>query len=335
MMQVRWLNRILAGLASAAIVLGAVLPARAQEPDSVEVVAQTGTGSVTIPVSQTFALGDASLTRLYPGDLTVHYTITQVEDDYDDGGEQVDPASFDLTYDKNSQNVTFTATHAGVYTYTLTVEDKKAAYYTYDRTTYTIRQYVKNTEDGGLETFLTAENEDGKKVSKVIYRHVYTNPRRGSHDKGQDESHPGSNADPAEQTTHITAFKQWANVDGIELPESATFALVKDGVTTEATQTVSANNDWTADFGLLPTDGTSYTVTELDVPENYSMSVETVIAGSEVTYTITNTYIEPGADHQNRFTGDESQMTLYGVIMSVTAILLGGWAAMNRRREQG
>lgn len=342
-------NRIfLAGVTTLTLLLSTLTVTAAESTPAAEdnrttAVAESQTGSVTIPVSQTWDLGGADVSDLDGADTTLHYTIVQAEDSYNDGRESACPAAFDLTYDADAQDVTFAAEHAGVYTYTLTAERKESEGYTYDSTTYTIRQYVKNTGDGGLETFLTAENDEGRKVSHVVYNHVFTpEPVKpvepGKHHKShKSDGSTGSVTVPdtkAQETIHITAAKQWANVEGVEVPESVTFALVKDGVTTDVTQIVSEDNDWMVDFGLLPADGTEYSVTEIDVPENYSMAMESVITGSEVSYTITNTYVNPGENHQNQFTGDDSDMMRYAGIMGMSVVLLSGWFLMTRRRER-
>lgn len=547
------LNRIfLTGLVTLSLI-STSLTGFAQETDPEtlpESIAETDTGTVTIPITQTWNLNGVDKELLHDEDMTVHYTIVQDEDSYNDGKESVDPATFDLTDGDDPQEITFTAEHAGVFTYRLTAESKDAAGYTYDTTTYTIRHYVKNTADGGLETFLTAENEDGRKVSEIVYDHVFTpvttndppvekvvdgdvpesdglfhfamkavspedaplpaigtaeittrdhdiadvgevtftevgtyvyevsevkedlagytydtriytvtyevteaadhalastrtieyegeiidpdsrftftNTYKASRGNGDGKHHEGggptgsvmiykvdaadvdtrlagarfivtrTNGDyvktittdengmaamdgllvgtyrlkefrtpdgytsedryvyfdvvrdttssnptnvkvtntKAASTIHMTAVKQWANVDGATTPDYVTFALVRDGVTTDVTQIASAANDWTVDFGLLPADGAAYSVTEVDVPENYSMSIESVTTGSEVSYTITNTYVDPNENHQNRYTGDDSRMMLYAGMMGATVMMLGGWFVMMRRRER-
>lgn len=189
-------NRILLTSLMAITLASISLTAFAQETEAEstpESVAETDTGTVKIPISQDWNLNGVDADILHDEDMTVHYAIVQEADSYNDGKESVTPASFDLTYEDNTQEITFTAEHAGVYTYLLTAETNTAAGYTYDTTTYTIRHYVKNTANGGLETFLTAENMDGKKVSKVAYNHVFTSdttidpPHKKSSDGGTPE----------------------------------------------------------------------------------------------------------------------------------------------------
>lgn len=139
----------------------------------------------------------------------------------------------------------------------------------------------------------------------------------------------------AQDVLHLVAIKAWANVDGVTTPDSVTFELQKDGAATGVTQVASAENNWTVDFGLVPADGATYEVVETAVPEHYIMTTEKAINGSDVVYTITNTYENGGdnADHHNGATGDESNMILYAGIMGAAMICLAGWFVYERKNR--
>lgn len=137
----------------------------------------------------------------------------------------------------------------------------------------------------------------------------------------------------ATENQHIVAVKQWANVDGVAIPDSVTFELTKDGVGTGVTQVASAANNWTVDFGLVPADGI-YDIVETNVPDGYAVSYEKAVNGQDVVYTITNTNTEESGaagDHQNAYTGDSSNMMLYAGVMGAAIICLAGWFVVNKR----
>lgn len=134
---------------------------------------------------------------------------------------------------------------------------------------------------------------------------------------------------------HIVAIKQWANVDGVTTPDSVTLELTKDGAATGVTQIASAENDWTVDFGLVPTDA-EYAIVENNVAGGYAVAYEKAVNGSDVIYTVTNTYVDGTngtTDHSNANTGDSSNMMLYAGIMGVAMICLAGWFVYERKNR--
>lgn len=140
----------------------------------------------------------------------------------------------------------------------------------------------------------------------------------------------------AASVQHIVAIKQWANVEGITTPASVTLELTKDGVATGVTQIASAANNWTVDFGLVPSDA-EYSIVENAIDDHYAVSYEKAVNGSDVIYTITNTYVNDdatGADHRNASTGDSSHMNLYAGMMGAAIICLAGWFVYTRKNKK-
>lgn len=132
----------------------------------------------------------------------------------------------------------------------------------------------------------------------------------------------------AEKVLHIVAIKNWDDNNYSGRPTSVTLALTKNGNVTDNTQVVSAENNWTVDFGLLPDDGSVYDVVEIDVPSNYTSSSTKEVNGTDMIVTVTNTYHQPIDTSR---TGDDSNMMLYAGVMGAAVICLAGWFVMSRK----
>lgn len=77
------------------------------------------------------------------------------------GTQSGDQASGTISFDKVFENVEFK--HAGEYVYTVSEVNDKKSNLTYDSSKYTVRIYVINGANGGLEIKgVTVENKDGK-----------------------------------------------------------------------------------------------------------------------------------------------------------------------------
>lgn len=69
-------------------------------------------------------------------------------------------------------------THAGVFSYrSYPVDFVEKEYYSYDKTVFDIFVYVRNTEDGGLESNIVVKRDGSEdKLESICWRHVYDEP---------------------------------------------------------------------------------------------------------------------------------------------------------------
>lgn len=91
---------------------------------------------------------------------------------------------YDFKLDGNEKKtIHLSYVHAGVFEYTLSCSGSGGRGYTYDSEKYTIKVFVKNTEDGGLAAEVYADKSDGNKADLerdengnycVVYKHHYS-----------------------------------------------------------------------------------------------------------------------------------------------------------------
>lgn len=161
------LGKRIAGLImSASMMFAATLPAQA---------AETGSVSIQIPVAQEFAVSGTD-----KADDGFSYLLTALEADApmpEACGE--DGWRFSINGNQDIMTAPIEFVHAGVFSYEIRlVQDEKVPGYVYDSQVYTVSVYVTNTEDG-LEANLTAQKENGDKVSEIVFRHSYTSGDTG------------------------------------------------------------------------------------------------------------------------------------------------------------
>lgn len=167
------LKGVIAALAAAALLLLAGLPVHA------------ASGS-TFSIRQTF-----NVTGEAPKDLnkTGTYTLTAIDGAPLPGDQTGGSMTITLNGDQEkAYNLTVNAakadsssinyTHAGVYTYTVTPTTKAAnSRYTLDTRTYTVRVYIANTTDGGLNVErVICIDPSNEKSDGVVYHHTYKGP---------------------------------------------------------------------------------------------------------------------------------------------------------------
>lgn len=83
---------------------------------------------------------------------------------------------------------------------------------------------------------------------------------------------------------------------------------------------LSSKNNWSYEWKQLNKDAV-YRVTELQIPEEYEMSVE----NTENTYTITNTYTKRTEEPHKRKdvkTGDKAEMGVWMLVMLLSLIVI-------------
>ena len=324
--------------------LAASLPAFAATEEDVQ-KASSGAKEITLSVKQTFDTHGKNVST------KVNYELAPETDSHQEGyisntqqavkdglisfqiGD-ADNNKQDFTLDGDaSVNVSFRCESPGLYVFQLRNMDQSTDGYTLDESSYLIRLYAR--KEGS--SFITVEDPDEKKVSEISYHHTYNSASGTTENKKENEKTPVviREKDKAEKKVfHIIAIKKWVDADGVTLPDHVTLALMKNGVTTDITKEASAANNWTVDFGLYPVDGTEYSVFETDTPAHFTPSSDMEEKNGVVTFTITNTYKPPKIP--NKFTGDSSNMILWGCIMGAAgagiAVLLFG--AARRKKEK-
>ncbi|HJB83821.1 MAG TPA: hypothetical protein H9711_11780 [Candidatus Mediterraneibacter intestinavium] len=168
-------------LLSAVLLFAAVLPAQAAGNAGV---------SVQIPVKQEFA---ASGNGAEEADGKISYLLTAREKDSPMPEGSSDGCwSFTMTGNQDIQTSPIEFGHAGVFSYEIrSAQDGQKDGYVYDDCVYTVSVYVSNTADG-LAADLIAQNEDGDKVSEIIFSNSYSGGNGGGQlPGGQDTGNRG------------------------------------------------------------------------------------------------------------------------------------------------
>lgn len=84
---------------------------------------------------------------------------------------------FSIEGNDKQADIPLSYTHAGVYVYTLRQITADAAYYTYDKTVYTVTAYIQNDPSGGLTCQLIMENAHKEKCGEAVFRNSYHGPK--------------------------------------------------------------------------------------------------------------------------------------------------------------
>lgn len=130
--------------------------------------AAAGSGSITIPVRQSFAAqtaGDTAKTT------TVIYLLAEKNNDgsYSIGGVDAD-GTFSMEGNEET-SLTFTFSYAGIYSFSIGKMKESTPDFTLDASVYDITLYVKNGSDGLLVTAVS-EDAAGLKTDEISFRHI-------------------------------------------------------------------------------------------------------------------------------------------------------------------
>lgn len=173
--------------------------------------------------------------------------------------------------------------HAGEYVYTVTETRETTEGVEYSTDTYTLRVYVKNSDNGPVIRDMTAEREtsngtDTNKVSEMKFTNTYRKNASLEITK-HTEGELADKTKDFEFTITITPSKTEKN------PDSYTGKIGKEPVTVKANQeTIFQLHDGeTLRFDSLPA-GTRYVVTEQAATDGYTPSV-TVVENGKTTVT--------------------------------------------------
>lgn len=307
------LHRIfLAGLLAIALILscGAPLVARAEETaekddgtQGITTAATTdysSTGTISLDFLQKWSVnGNASTSVRYVlepvAELTdepyTYHTSSDVESGYvryafgstTEGGNVGETT---LRGDNATGRITFSWTKAGVYVFNLHATSSGGSNYTYDRTIYRIRLYVRDTTQSVFITVQdlsqVSETETGKadagKVSSITFRHRYSEPPAPT---------PGGDDDGGSDSRTIPSTPRRAN------------EITEDGTTGSTIGEISesGNNQNGDQIGNL-----------------------TEYGGNE--------------NHGNAYTGDDSLMNWYLIIMLAAGASLAACAVYRNRTHQ-
>ena len=215
--------------------------------------------------------------------------------------------------------------HAGVYEYTVTEKSAKtdatdtfvaADGVVYDQSSYTVRVYVENTENGDLKvTNITAiKGTDAEKVSELSFTNTYndTTKQRLTITKNT----VGKQADLTKSFSFTITLKKPAvnandatSVTG-KISNKKTPALTKDVEVTYGTPTTfTLANGETLVFADLQA-GTTYSITENGVKDGYTPSLVLGDTSATVEYKEGNAVLSK--------TKDEASATGTGIIKQVS-----------------
>ena len=124
--------------------------------------------------------------------------------------------------------------------------------------------------------------------------------------------------DEQQEMSVVKIWKDNNNKAG-KRPEKILVGLYEDNELKEQVE-LSSKNNWSYEWKQLNKDAV-YRVTELQIPEEYEMSVE----NTEITYTITNTYTKRTEEPHKRKdvkTGDKAEMGVWMLVMLLSLIVI-------------
>jgi pilin isopeptide linkage protein len=226
---------------------------------------------------------------------------------------------------KHGENKTFTQLPAGT-AYKVTESD-------YDDYKVSVK-----VNDGKEKFVVSAEGSiEAGTTQKVAYR----NGRSGEDKKVTPPEETTPEPEPITNTTNIAVGKVWSdsdNADGIR-PESVTVQLYCNGEAYGNPVILNEANEWWYRWDNLDKNS-SWTVDELNVADGYTKSFAKNAANAWV---IVNTHEVSVADvvtpetpdttsHTNGYTGDESNVMLWLMIMMIAGAALG--VVICRRRSR-
>lgn len=196
-------------------------------------------------------------------------TISDIEFLNTENGETEDGIK---TVTKNS-NISFGKfPHAGEYVYTVTETQETTEGVEYSTDTYTLRVYVKNSDNGPVIRDMTAEKgtsngTEGHKVSEMKFTNTYRK-------KASLEITKVTTGDLADKTKDFDFTITITPSNTEKNPESYTGMIGKEPVTVKANEatTFQLHGGETLKFDSLPA-GTRYVVTETAAPDGYTPSV--------------------------------------------------------------
>jgi len=198
---------------------------------------------------------EKAVTGTPPAAIAFKFTLTAIN-----GAPMPESGEITITGAGKASYGKITYTMPGVYIYTLTEVDGKAANWSYDASVYTLTVTVTEDDDGQFKAE-KALTKAGASAEKAIFTNSY---------------------DESGETISVKVTKVWQG-EG-DHPQSVQIRLYKDG-TLHDTATLSSANSWARTWSGLPK-GHAWTVDEIDVPEGYTKTV----SGDAVNgFTVTNT----------------------------------------------
>ncbi len=231
---------------------------------------------------------------------------------------------------------TFTLRHGESKTFTQIPDGTKYKVVESDYAGYTPSVKVND----GMEVLSdTAEGTiEANETEKVAYR----NGRSGSDGGNVPSYEPTPEPEPITDTTNIAVGKVWLdsdNADGIR-PSSVTVQLYRNGAAYGNPVTLSEANDWWYRWDHLEKDA-SWTVDELNVPEGYekgftknAVNAWVIVNTHEAKAAPVGTDTTGDGTHTNAYTGDESHMILWLVVMVVAGAGAAAGFVIYRKRRQ-
>lgn len=199
------------------------------------------------------------------------------------------------------KNVPFT--HAGEYIYTVQETEGETSVangtVTYDGSVYTVRVYVKNTENGGLaiDQITAAKGAEGQEVKQSEIKFV--NKFEKKTNLVVKKNTVGDLADKTKEFTFNVTFTKPATYEG------NTFGTGNDTYEFDKVYEFKLKDDQEKVFGDMPA-GTRYVVTEVGAPDGYTPSVTVVENGEQ---TVTN---KTAADAESLATEETGKTNLAG-----------------------
>lgn len=188
---------------------------------------------------------------------------------------------------KNSEIKFATFPHAGEYLYTVSEETGNVTGMSYSKTTYTLRVYVANDDNGNLYVKNITAQEDGteNKPEKVLFTNTYT--KKGGEDSKTDslvikKETKGDLADKTKKFKFDVLFVKAATTPATDT--EVTGKIGQDAITFKygETKQVELSDGQELKFAEIPA-GTRYRVTEVGEADGYTPSVNVTENGTQMT----------------------------------------------------
>lgn len=121
---------------------------------------------------------------------------------------------------------------------------------------------------------------------------------------------------PSSEDLEYRVLKLWKDDGAENRPESIQVNLLKDGAVMR-TVTLSEENGWCYAW-YSPDDGSTWTVSEVNIPHGYTVTVEQ----NETVFSLVNTHSDPSDDSSIPETGDTGNLGFYVLFLCGAGILL-------------
>ena len=313
----------------------------------------------TVAFTNTYKVGSLTVSKTVDGnkadakkEFTFTLTLTMPEPEVDDKEmvRSATPTSMTINYGTLLRKANYDSTAIngeidgvtfvnGVGTFTLKHGECKTFTQLPAGTTYKV---VESDSDYTAHVKVNDKEETKGTSAEGTITYAKTDTVAFRNTKNGSDPTPTPTPDPITKTTNIAVGKVWEdndNADGIR-PESVTVQLYRNGEAYGNPVTLNEANKWWYRWDYLDENAT-WTVDELNVPAGYEKSFTKNAVNAWVIINTHEATVTPvpqatdGTSHTNAYTGDESNMLLWLVLMVAAGAGAVAGIVIYRKRRQG